>query len=257
MFGKLTRYAPLLIALATSIGLLGLIAFTDVRQGHKRCQGIVVQIDGAEAGRFLTKRDVTGYLTNEGTDPILGAFFSELNFVKLEERLRQHGLVQSCDVSRDLDGNLLVGVEEPIPVARLVDNTLDIRHISGLYVSEKGRFFPISMNYSARVPLLTGSYFKKRTSLTDTANKPLIVLLTTIQTDAFWRAMITDVEADSLGNVTLTSAAENLRVEIGKPTDLEPKFTKLKLFYKHVLPLKRAEPYHRVNVQYRNQLVCE
>ncbi len=257
MFGTLNRYTPWLIALATGTTLLALIAFTDVQQGNKRCRGIVVRIDGAAEGHFLTKRDVTGYITNEGTEPLLGAFFSEINFVQLEVRLRQHGLVQDCEVARDLDGNLLVRVEEPTAVARLIENTAELTHISGLYVSESGRFFPISMNYSARVPLLTGSYFNKRVSLADSDGRPLLVLLKTLRQDAFWRAMITDVTADSLNNVTLTSAAYNLRIEIGKPTELESKFTKLKLFYTCVLPLKRPKPYHRVSVRYRNQLVCE
>ena len=257
MFGNLTRYTSWIIALLTATALLSLIAFTDVRQRQKRCQGILVHIDGAVKDHFLTKRDVTGYITNEGADPILGAFFSEINFLQLEARLRQHGLVQNCDVARDLDGNLLVRVEEPNPVARLIEPSAGLQSISGLYVSEKGRFFPISMNYSARVPLLSGSFFKKRSSLTDSTSQPLLELLKTLRQDAFWRAMITDVNADSLSHVTLTSAAENLQIEFGKPTDLEPKLTKLKLFYKYVLPLKRPEPYKRVNVQYRSQLVCE
>jgi cell division protein FtsQ len=257
MFGNLTRYTSWLIALATGTALLGLIAFTDVQQGNKRCRGIVVRIDGAAEGHFLTKRDVTGYITNEGTDPLLGAFFSEMNFVQLEARLRQHGLVQDCEVARDLDGNLLVRVEEPTPVARLIKNSTELQAISGLYVSENGRFFPISMNYSARVPLLTGSYFNKRVSLTDTNSRPLLALLKTLRQNAFWRAMITDVNADSLNNITLASAADNLQIELGEPTDIELKFTKLKLFYKYVLPLKRLGHYRRVSVQYRNQLVCE
>ena len=257
MFGNKARYISWLIALATGTVLLTLIAFTDVRQGQKRCRSIVVRIDGAEGGHFLTSRDVTGYITNEGADPIMGAPFSEINFLQLEARLRQHGLVQSCDVARDLDGNLLVRIEEPIPVARLIESSAGLQTISGVYVSEKGRFFPISMNYSARVPLLAGDYLKRRVSLTDSASKPLLVLLRTIRQSAFWRAMITDINADGLSNVTLTSAADDLQIELGKPTDLESKFTKLKLFYKHVLPLKRSKPYNRVSVQYKNQLVCE
>ena len=257
MFGNKIRYFSWLITLATGTVLLTLIAFTDIRQGQKRCRSIVVRIDGAEEGHFLTSRDVTGYITNEGTDPIMGAFFSEINFLQLEARLQQHGLVQSCDVARDLDGNLLVRIEEPVPVARLIERSSELQHISGVYVSDRGRFFPISMNYSARVPLLTGTYLTKRVSLADSASKPLLGLLRTIRQNTFWRAMITDINVDSLSSVTLTSAADNLQIELGKPTDLESKFTKLKLFYKYVLPLKHPEPYNRVSVQYQNQLVCE
>lgn len=237
------------------VATLGLIAFTEVRQGQKQVRAVVVRLRQVDGQQFLTSRDVTGYLTNDGADPVVGKNYDEINFEQLESRLRQHGLVKACQVSRDLMGNLLVQVEQPKPLARLIGNADG--SVSGNYVSEEGRFFPVSMNYTARVPILTGAYFKQNRSLTNERNQPLLDLLRRIQDDTFWRAQITEVSVDEQGDVTMWPQVGNHRIELGPPTDLDVKFRKLKLIYTDVLPAKGWDRYSRISVQYRNQIVCE
>lgn len=246
-----------LFAIGGLLGLFSLIAFTEIRHGHKRVRGVVVRLDQVDGHQFLTKRDVSGYLTNEGADPVIGRAYTELDLRRLEARLRRHGLVQNCQVSRDLPGNLLVTVEQPRPVARLVALGDGEQSVTGQYVSERGRFFPISMNYSARVPILTGRYFAVNRSLASARNQPLLNLLKQIQNDPFWRAQITELSVDEQGEVTMWAQLGNHRIEFGPPVDLAAKFKKLKLFYTDVLPAKGWDRYSRVSVQYRNQIVCE
>ena len=234
---------------------LGLIAFTEVRQDQKRVQSVVIRLDQVDGHQFLTNRDVTGYLTNDGADPVIGKNYDAVDFGRLEARLRQHGLVKACQVSRDLPGNLLVQVEQPKPVARLVANTEG--RVKGQYVSEEGRLFPVSLNYTARVPILTGAYFNQNRSLVSERNKPLLALLRRIQDDALWQAQITELAVDEAGDVTMWPQMGNHRIEFGPPTDLDAKFKKLKLIYTDVLPAKGWDRYSRISVQYRNQIVCE
>lgn len=237
--------------------MFSLIAFTEIRHGQKRVRAVVVRLDPVDGHRFLTKRDVSGYLTNEGVDPVIGKAYSETDLRRLEARLRKHGLVQHCQVARDLAGNLLVTIEQPRPLARLVASGDGLRSVAGQYVSEKGRFFPISMNYSARVPVLTGRYFAANRSLTSERNRPLLTLLKQIRDDPFWRAQIAELSVDERGEVTMWPQLGNHQIEFGPPVDREAKFKKLKLFYTDVLPAKGWDRYRRVSVQYRNQIVCE
>ena len=237
--------------------MLGLIAFTEVRHGQKHVRAVVIRLDQVDGHQFLTRRDVMGYLTNEGADPISGKDYKEVDFRRLEKRLQQHGLVKKCQVSRDLTGNLIVVIEQPRPLARLMTSGDGARVVSGQYVSEEGRFFPISMNYSARVPILTGDYFRQNRSLVSERNQPLLDLLKRIHDDPFWRAQITELSVDKQGEVTMWPQMGNHRIEFGPPTELDEKFKKLKLVYTDVLPAKGWDRYSRVSVQYRNQLVCE
>ena len=257
MFSTFKLIRNWLFAIGGLFGLLSLIAFTEIRHGQKQVRAVVVRLSQVDGHQFLTKRDVSGYLTNEGADPVIGKAYTELDFRRLETRLRQHGLVQTCQVSRDLSGNLLVTIEQPRPVARLLASGDGVRSVKGQYVSEKGLFFPISMNYSARVPILTGRYFAVNRSLASVRNPPLLTLLKQIQDDPFWRAQITELSVDEQGDVTMWPQLGNHRIEFGPPVDLEAKFKKLKLFYTDVLPAKGWDRYSRVSVQYRNQIVCE
>ena len=259
MFATFRTTRKWLLAIGGLLGLFSLIAFTEIRHGQKRVRAITVKLNQVDGHQFLTKRDVSGYLTNEGADPIIGRTWQEIDLRRLEARLRQHGLVQNCQVSRDLPGNLLVTIEQPRPLARLVasgDGT-GVKSIAGQYVSEEGRFFSISMNFSARVPILTGRYFVVNRSLTSERNQPLLLLLKQIQDDLFWRAQITELSVDEQGDVTMWPEMGNHQIEFGPPVDLVAKFKKLKLFYTDVLPVKGWDRYSRISVQYRNQIVCE
>ena len=257
MFSTFKLKKTWLLSLGSILLLFGLIALTEVRQEQKKCHSIIIQLDEVEGHQFITRRDVTGYLTKQGVDPIIGEPYNQLDFRKLEKRLLQHGFIKNCQISRDLKGNLIVSIEQPIPVARLMTFMGSNEHVEGQYISEEGKPFPVSMNYTARVPILSGDYFIKHTTLTDSASKPLLNVLTFIRRDPFWRSQIVEISVDEDYSVTMWPQYGNHRLEIGTPTDIEVKFEKLKVFYKQVLPLKDAEKYSRVNVQYRNQIVCE
>ncbi|MEZ0485657.1 cell division protein FtsQ/DivIB [Fibrella aquatica] len=239
------------------ITLFCLLAFTEQRLHQRQCEAILVSIDEIAGQRFLTRRDVTGFLTNNGSDPIVGQSFDEINLSKLEQRLRQYSLIKQAHVSRDLAGNLIVQIEQPKPVARLVPGGEGIRAISGQYISSEGRFFPLSMNYSARVPLISGAWFQTHRNLSDQAGQPLLALLQYIQASDLWRAQIAEVSVDQSGSVTMWPQVGNYQIDFGMPDAIETKFKKVKLFYTQIAPQKGWDRYHRVSVQYRNQLVCE
>ncbi|MFD2932755.1 cell division protein FtsQ/DivIB [Spirosoma flavum] len=257
MFSTFKSSKKWLLTAGGLLSLFGLIAFTEIRQGQKHVRAVIVRLDQGDGHRFLTRRDVMGYLTNEGADPVIGKNYGEVDLRRLETRLRQHGLVKNCQVSHDLTGNLLVVIEQPRPLARLILAGDGIRNVSGQYVSEEGHFFPISMNYSARVPVLTGSYFVQNRSLSNDRNRPLLDLLKRIHDDPFWRAQITELSVDDRGEITMWPQIGNHKIEFGPPTELDAKFKKLKLVYTDVLPAKGWDHYSRVSVQYRNQIVCE
>lgn len=257
MFFTFKSIGKWLFAVGGLLALFSLIAFTEIRHGQKRVQAVVVRLDQVDGHPFLTKRDVSGYLTREGADPVVGRAYTDMDLRRLEVRLRQHGLVKNCQVSRDLSGKLLVTIEQPRPVARLLAPGNGVRSVMGQYISEEGRFFPVSMNYTARVPVLTGHYFAVNRSLSSERNQPLLRLLKLIQDDPFWRAQIAELSVDEQGDVTMWPQLGNHQIEFGPPVDLEAKFTKLKLFYTDVLPAQGWDRYSRVSVQYRNQIVCE
>ncbi|MEZ0540543.1 cell division protein FtsQ/DivIB [Fibrella arboris] len=234
-----------------------MLAFTEERLHQSHCKAIVVDIDEVDGQRFLTRRDVTGFLTTNGVDPLVGQAFDEINLSRLEQRLSQYSLIKRAHVSRDLAGNLLVQIEQPKPLARLIAGGDGLRMVNGQYISQEGRFFPLSMNYAARVPIVSGEWFQTHRTLANEAGKPLLSLLQYIRESDLWRAQIAEVSVDQSGNVTLWPQVGDYQIDFGLPDAIETKFKKVKLFYTQIAPQKGWNRYHRVSVQYRNQLVCE
>ncbi|WP_266362675.1 cell division protein FtsQ/DivIB [Tellurirhabdus rosea] len=245
-------------SLLTGAGLLGLIAFTEVRQEARRVEDIRIRMDEIDGHRFLNRNDVLRSLTRQDADPIAGTSLTEIDLKVLEKRLRQNGYISRAQVYRDLQGNLVAEIEQQRPLARLVgESEEELSSGSGRYLSEEGTWFPLSLNYTARVPVLSGAYFENRKPLTGEKDKDLVELLKWIRADPFWKAQIAQVRVDSNREVTLLPQVGEHLIEIGQPTDLSAKFDKLKLFYKHILSRPEGSRYRRVSVQYRNQIVCE
>lgn len=258
MFSILPLNRTFILTVTGLVMLAGLIAFTEHRQSHRRCEGIDIRMDEVDGHRFLNRNDVMRTLTNEGADPLLGDNYSSLNLRRLEKRLERNGLVKSCQVYRDLKGILVVDIKQQRPLARLIpDGDENKSAYAGYYLTEEGRWFPLSMNYTARVVLLSGSYFSQQKSLTMERYRPLLELLRQIDADPFWKAQVAQVVVDKNREVTLIPQVGDCLIEIGQPIELATKFEKIKLFYKHILPLKGWDRYRRVSVQYRNQIVCE
>lgn len=117
----------------TAVALLllaGLIAFTEHRQNNRHCAGIHIQMDEVDGHRFLNRNDVLRTLTNDGVDPLVGDLFTDIHFKRLEKRLKQNGLVKTCQVYRDLDGFIVADITQQRPLARLVTSKwLSLIHI--------------------------------------------------------------------------------------------------------------------------------
>lgn len=242
------------------VTFLGLVAFTESRIRRSHCEAIIIRLREADGQRFLSRKDVTGFLTNNGADPLVGKPFEAIDLGVLEQRLNEYSLIKQAHLSRDLAGNLLVDVVQPKPLARLIDNKGEdagVRWLGGQYIGDEGHFFPLSMNYSARVPLVWGAWFQKHHTLADKAGRPLLELLQYIQHDELWKAQIAEININAVGEITLWPQVGNYQIDFGTADGLVTKFKKVKLFYTQIAPRRGWDRYHRVNVQYRNQLVCE
>ena len=72
-----------------------------------------------------------------------------------------------------------------------------------------------------------------------------------------WGAQIAEIKITKDGNITIYPQIGDYVIYYGKPTDLEYKFKKLSIFFKEILPLKGWDAYEAVNVQYKDQIVCD
>jgi cell division protein FtsQ len=231
------------------------IGFVEKKHSDKICSRIHVQIENNLGNYFIHENDIIGLITNNGIDPLVGNEFKNIDLKNLELRIKTNKFIRNCQVSRNLKGELLVEVQQSVPIARVVQ-----ADAPDAYISHTGQILPLSERYTARVVLIQGEYTRKLLSLDFSASeegKPFFELLRTIDQDPFWKAQIAELYVDRNGEITILPQVGRQVIEFGAPVDMKAKFEKLKLFYKQILPAKGWNRYAKVSVKYRNQIICE
>ena len=238
-------------------GLIGtLVAFVAKRQEKRICEKIYITIDNEYNNYFISDREVKSILTQYGTSKLEGLNIKEIDLKRLELRIKSHKFVQDAQVYRDLAGNINIKIKQNRPIARIIhpDSEKDV------YIDEDGSILPLSDRFTARVipitksenlPAISKGFFQ------DSTGKSYLALLKYIEKDNFWKAQLAQMHIDAKGKVSFLPQIGNETIEFGKPEDIEQKFKKILIFYRKVLPAMGWDKYRRVNVEFKDQIICE
>lgn len=219
-------------------------------------EDIDVEIENAYENFFVDEADVMALIMQNEGDSILGDGFNTVSLKEVEQRIKSHSFVKDAEVYRDLKGHLVVRARQNKPVARLIS-------ASGrnAYIGEDGDILPVSPKYTARVPVVTGRYVDKLMGLgqvieDDYATK-VYDLIGFINEHKFWTMQIGQIDISSKGYVVMYPQVGDQRLEFGYAEDIDKKFKKLEIFFKQIMPTKGWNTYERVNVEYKDQIICE
>jgi cell division protein FtsQ len=84
-----------------------------------------------------------------------------------------------------------------------------------------------------------------------------MALLVRLHEDAFWQAQIAQLDIAANGEINMIPQVGGQLIEFGQPVEVETKLKKLGIFFTRILPTRGWNRYHRVNVEYQNQIVAE
>jgi cell division protein FtsQ len=237
------------------IVVFGLIAFTERMKGDVAVRDIQIRIENVHENHFVDEQDVIGLMA-VNKDNLRGTSMSNLNFKTIEKKIMKDPFIQDAEVYSDLKGNIMVNVFLRRPIARIVRNDGP----DG-YIAEDGTIMPVSDKFTSRVILVSGSYVRQllqRDNLYQTEEGvQLMELINTIREDEFWKAQIAQLDIDSKARITIMPQVGDENIEFGKPDNLEGKFTKLRIFYKEILPRVGWNKYSRVNLEFEGQIIAE
>lgn len=253
---KQTKIMRLMGVLLGASVLFLLVGFTPNRAPGYRMDDIDVEIENAFENFFLDADDVLALIMENEGDSILGDAYGRVDLKEVEERIESHSFVREAEVYRDLKGHLVVKASQNKPIARLISNNGESAYISAI-----GDLLPTSIKYTARVPVITGSYVNELLALEQTDGdeyaSELKQMIEFILSDKFWSKQIAQLDIDATGNITMYAQIGDQRLEFGGPNGYEKKFKKLKIFFKQIMPTKGWNTYERVNVAYKDQIICE
>ena len=233
--------------------LLSLMIFSQIKNDERKVEELLVEVMDEEGNYFTDDREVIDLMTDKSTEFVLGVKMGALEPKKLEQRVETNPFVRDAQVYRDLKGNLQVKVEQSKPIARLFTNGQKDR-----YIDSEGRVLPVNARHTARVPLLETEFvFGWEDMFVSTYSEQVFDLLLHIESDAFWKAQIAQVLIKKNGEVELLPQVTKQTIVFGRPDRLDEKFGRLMTFYKEILPKKGWNTYQKVNIKFKNQIICE
>ena len=253
------KIKKILICSGLAILVMLLFSFVETKQQNKLCRQIDVLIEEGAGNYFINNTDVINLLTNSGRDPLIGVPQKNIHLRNLETRIKTNKFVKQCQVSRDLHGNLLISIRQCRPIARVIN-----KNAQDFYINETGELLPMSERYTARTVVIIAVNANKTLLNGDWLGKPeniaYLQLLQFIDKDKFWKTQIAEIDMDNSGELIFYPQIGKQKIEFGKPENIESineKFKKLEIFYKTIIPNKSWNTYSRVNVAYKNQIICE
>jgi cell division protein FtsQ len=222
--------------------LVFLFIFSNQRNTQKTINKIDIQFESEES-YFLT-HEIVNKLLIQNNERVQKQAKSVIDLYKLEEQVLESSYVEKVSLFITVDGNLNTVIKQREPIARILNGN------SSYYIDSQAVKVPISENYSARVPVISGISNEKEVS-------SLIVLLNRIVDDNFLSKEIIGIELRAQNEYMFTVRSGNYRINFGDLNEIDSKIKKLKAFYSKVFLDSTIHKYKTINIKYHNQVVGE
>ena len=223
------------------IGVLFLFGFSNYRNKHEKITNIDVQFENGD-NLFMSYEMVNKLLIQNGRS-VKNKAKSLINLNTLEKQVLSHPMVESVTTFLTIDGELKTRIKQRTPIGRVHSGS------RVYYMDCLGEEMPLSENYSARVPLVTGVF--RGDSVAD-----IFALLSFIRADEFLNKQIVGVRKEKDKEYKLMTRVGLHEIELGTVENMHLKFKKLKAFYNFAIAEGSINKYKKINLKYNNQVVC-
>lgn len=217
-----------------------LYAFARVKNGARKVQTPKITFKGDD-NLFITHENVSKLLIQN--QPGMANKPKEIiDLNELETALNSNAMIKEAQVYMSVDGLVTAEIEQRQPIARVSTN-------ASYYVDNEGLFMPLSTNYTARVPLVTGTVLKNDLETVYTIAKA-------IQEDEFLKQHVVEIQQNNDKTIDLMFRLNDFKIHLGTLDLLEKKINNLKAFYQKAYKDKTLSSYSLVNLKFDNQVIC-
>lgn len=223
------------------VAVVLLYAFSLEKNNNRAISELEINFLG-DSRLFITEETVNKLLIEKiGQDRTIVK--DELILKALEDVLTKNQTIESSEVFVTIDGKLNAEVKQKTPIARIYDRN------SSFYIDYQGTKMPLSDNFSARVPLVSGRF-------SDDNKAELTRLFRHIYDDEFLKKNIISIEVKGDQDIILKNRNYNYDIVFGKPTGIEEKFSNYKAFFQKASQDTLIGMYSQINLKFTKQVVC-
>jgi cell division protein FtsQ len=241
--------------IAGAVFVVALSAYFINNTYYRSVKRVRVVINNEYDNYFIDEKEVLRLITLNDSDPIVGMYLEDVDLKELERRAKDCPYIETVQAFKNHSGIVLIEVDQVKPLARIYHNGYDDK-----YLLANGRLISTSTRYTTRSLIVRGEFtYKFADSIFKASEdwKNYVSFFNTVNKDKIWSAQIAEIKISKDGNITIYPQIGDYAISFGRPTDLEYKFKKLSIFFKEILPLKGWDAYEAVNVQYKDQIVCD
>jgi cell division protein FtsQ len=192
---------------------------------------------------LFVKSETVNKLLIENKNDVRSIAKEELDLDKLEKSIKKHEMIQHVNVFVSVDGVLKAVVKQKTPIGRVFDEA------GSFYVDYEGNSMPLSDNFTARVPLISGE-------INDENIKKLSEVLKVIYNDEFLKKNIIGVRVLPNGSLIMINRNYSYQLVFGRPINIEKKFKNYKAFFQKAVLDSSLLKYKIVNLKFTQQVVC-
>ena len=218
-----------------------LFSFTSNRnENRKLTKSVVIFVD--DNAPFV-KQETVNKLLIENKKDASSIQKVNLDLNKLERILNAQEMIEKSDVFVTIDGVLKAVVKQRNPIARFFNGD------SSFYIDYEGNTMPLSTNFTARVPLVSGELNKKN-------NEDLAELFRVIYDDAFLKKNIIGIEIMPNGSLKMLNRNFDYQIDFGRMINVERKFKNYKAFFQKAVLDSSLYKYKKIDLRFTEQVVC-
>jgi len=218
-----------------------LFSFTAKRNSDRKLTKSVVYFLGDD-NLFVTSETVNKLLI-ENKKKTQTIRKDKLDLNALEKAINKHNMIEKSQVFVSVDGVLKAIVKQKTPIVRVIDEQ------GSFYLDYQGSKMPLSDNFTARVPLVSGEINVKNA-------KKLNELFRFIFDDDFLRKNIVGIQIFSNGSLKMMNRNFDYEIDFGKTINVEKKFNNYKAFFQKAVLDSSLYNYKKINLKFTQQVVC-
>ncbi|WP_299361360.1 cell division protein FtsQ/DivIB [Winogradskyella sp.] len=226
------------------IGLLilvgGLFAFSKYRNDHRKVPEPNIEFFG-ENKLFITEATVSKLLI-QNQQTVTGQSKEIIDLNELEIALNSNPMIKKAEVFMSVNGELSAAIEQKRPIARVHTN-------ASYYIDDEGSYMPLSSNYAARVPLVTGNIKKNNLKI-------VFQFAKAVDEDEFLRKHVIEIRQNDDNTIDFKIRKSDFIVHLGTLKKLEKKINNFKAFYQKALKDNVLNKYKLVNLKFDKQVIC-
>jgi cell division protein FtsQ len=217
-----------------------LFAFSSVRNSSRKVSATEIKFIG-EDNLFITHETVSKLLI-QNQQSVTNKHKEIIDLNRLENALTANPMIKEAQVFIDVDGKITAEIEQKKPLARVSTN-------ASYYLDDTGSHMPLSTNYTARVPLITGTVYKNELTNVFTIAKK-------VQEDDFLKKHVVEIHQNDNKSIDLKFRLHDFSIHLGSLKSLDKKINNLKAFYQKAMRDNSLNDYSVVNLKFDNQVIC-